>query len=56
MQGIIEIVDSKLTLSSNFTHVGLNVINISANTTAAVIIRGGARYLEPEPFCPKTQV
>ena len=56
MQGIIEIVDSKLTLSSNFTHVGLNVTNISANTTAAVIIRGGARYLEPEPFCPKTQV
>jgi hypothetical protein len=56
MQGIIEIVDSKLTLSSNFTHVGLNVINISANTTAAVIIRGGARYLEPDPYCPKTQV
>jgi hypothetical protein len=56
MQGIIEIQASKLTLSSNFTHVALNVINTSANYTSAVIIRGDNRYRKPAPPCPITQV
>jgi hypothetical protein len=56
MQGVIEIEASKLTLSSNFTHIGLNVINISANYTSAVIIRGPNRYLPADPCCPVTQV
>jgi hypothetical protein len=55
MQGIIEIQASKLTLSSNFTHVALNVINTSANYTSAVIIRKSA-YKKPAPPCPITQV
>jgi len=56
MQGIIEIEDSKLTLSSNFTHVAINVINVSANYTSAVIIRGESRYKASEVVCPVTQV
>jgi hypothetical protein len=55
MQGIIEIQANKLTLSSNFTHVALNVINVSANYTSAVIIRK-AQYRKPAPPCPITQV
>jgi hypothetical protein len=56
MQGAIEIADSKLTLSSNFTHVALNVINVSANTTTAFISREGLRYKEPESVCPMTHL
>ena len=55
MQGILEIRDNQLTLSSSFTHVALNVINVSANYTGAVLIRGGGRYLEPKPSSPITQ-
>jgi hypothetical protein len=55
MQGVIEIQANKLTLSSNFTHVALNVINVSANYTSAVIIRKAA-YKKPAPPCPITQV
>jgi len=56
MQGIIEIQASKLTMSSNFTHVALNVINVSANYTSAVLLRGASRYKKPLPVCPITQV
>ena len=55
MQGVIEIQSNKLTLSSNFTHVALNVINVSANYTSAVVIRK-SQYRKPAPPSPITQV
>jgi len=56
MQGMIEVKDSQLTLSSDFTHVALNVINTSANYTSAVIIRGESRYAAPQQICPRTRI
>jgi hypothetical protein len=57
MQGIIEIDATRLTLSSNFTHVALNVINTAAYYTSAAVIRGDpCRYGPPEQIEPVTKV
>jgi hypothetical protein len=45
--GMLEIHASALTLSSNFTHVALNVVNDVSAITSAFIIRGGRRALKP---------
>ena len=45
--GMLEVNASSLTLSSDFTHVALNVINESGYTTAAFIIRAGRRLIKP---------
>ena len=45
--GISEINASSLTLSSNFTHVALNVINALSAWTSAVAIQGGRKKLMP---------
>lgn len=57
MQGIIEIDATSLTLSSNFTHVALNVINTAAYYTSAAVIRGDpCRYGPPEQVEPVTML
>jgi hypothetical protein len=57
MQGIVEIDATKLTLSSNFTHVALNVINTAAYYTSAAVIRGDpCRYGPPEQVEPVTRI
>lgn len=43
VMGMIEVDAGKLTTSSNFTHLALNVINESAYYTSAVCIRGGTK-------------
>jgi hypothetical protein len=43
VQGMIEVDASKMTSSSNFTHLAINVVNESAYYTSAVCIRGGTK-------------
>lgn len=43
VMGMIEVSASKLTLSSNFSHVALKVVNESGLYTTAFIIRGGTK-------------
>lgn len=43
VQGMIEVDAGKMTSSSAFTHLALNVVNESAYYTSAIIIRGGTK-------------
>ena len=45
--GMLEINASSLTLSSDFTHVAINVVNSVSAITSAFVIRGGRRALKP---------
>ncbi|MFA5130414.1 MAG: hypothetical protein WC477_05915 [Patescibacteria group bacterium] len=54
--GLIEIDATRLTASSNFTHVALNVINTAAYYTAATIVRGDEARYSPYQTEPVTRV
>ena len=47
VMGMVEVNASSLTVSSDFTHVALNVVNQISALTSAFIIRGGRRALKP---------
>jgi len=43
VMGMIEVDAGKMTSSSSFTHLALNVVNESAYYTCAMVIRGGTK-------------
>jgi hypothetical protein len=55
--GMIEIQAGALTISSNFTHLALNVVNESAYYTSAMVIRDGtSRSLNVQQAAIETQL